>query len=51
MNKQLWNVFMQTGNVEAYLLLKQLEKNNSNHVDYTNHEAIITSDVNDMKVD
>lgn len=27
MNEHIWNVFVQTGNVEAYLILKQLEKN------------------------
>lgn len=26
MNNIIWNLFLQTGNVETYLLLKQLEK-------------------------
>lgn len=26
MNEHMWKLFVQTGNVEAYLLLKQIEK-------------------------
>lgn len=27
---RMWNVFLQTGNVEAYLLVKQIERTTSN---------------------
>lgn len=28
-DNRMWNVFLQTGNVEAYLILKQLEEEQS----------------------
>jgi len=32
-DNRMWNVFLQTGNVEAYLLVKQLEQQNEEDED------------------
>ncbi|MFS8631125.1 MAG: YqzL family protein [Bacillales bacterium] len=45
--EHLWNVFLQTGNVEAYLLLKHLEKKASNHEE----ETSMKMEKNEMKID
>lgn len=51
MDKQLWNVFVQTGNVEAYLLLKHLEKKDNSHEYNSEYEELTQIEVSEMKMD
>lgn len=38
MNNKIWDLFLQTGNVEAYLLLKHLENENEDQMIQTELE-------------
>lgn len=38
-----WKIFSQTGNIEAYLLLKDLEDVGNADFDYTNDQPIATN--------
>lgn len=50
-DEHLWNVFIRTGNIEAYLLLKQLEKKDGIHESYNQLSQITSQEVSEMKME